>query len=45
MVKSNKLIKVNEDTYSRIISFGKYGDTMDTILKRMIDLIDLNNKE
>lgn len=45
MNKPIKLIKVNGETYSRIASFGKYGDTMDTILKRMIDLIDLNKKE
>jgi hypothetical protein len=44
MNKPIRLIKVNEETYSRIISFGKYGDTMDTILKRMIDLIDLKKE-
>ena len=45
MNKPIRLIKVNEETYSRIVSFGKYGDTMDSILKRIIDLIDLKKKE
>ncbi len=45
MNKPIRLIKVNEETYSRIASFGKYGDTMDSILKRIIDLIDLKKKE
>ncbi len=44
MNKPIRLIKVNEETYSRIVSFGKYGDTMDSILKRIIDLIDLKKK-
>jgi hypothetical protein len=45
MSKPIKLIKVKKETYSRLASFGKYGDTMDTILKRIIDMIDINKKE
>ena len=33
----SKLVQVSDDTYKRLAQIGKYGDTMDTIIWKVLD--------
>jgi hypothetical protein len=37
MVKDNKLIQVSKNNYEKLVSLGKYGDTIDTIISRVLE--------
>jgi hypothetical protein len=32
-----KMVKLNDDTHARLVTIGKYGETMDDIVKKCID--------
>ena len=32
-----KLIKLKDDTYNRLIKLGQYGDTIDDLVKKLLD--------
>lgn len=32
-----KMVKLNDDTHSELVKIGKYGETMDDIVKRCLE--------
>jgi predicted CopG family antitoxin len=32
-----KLVKLKDDTYNRLIKLGQYGDTIDDLVKKLLD--------
>ena len=44
--KNAKLIQINKETYHKLVALGKYGDTIDSILSRVLEQnIKLENQE
>ena len=37
LVKENKLIQVSKNNYEKLILLGKYGDTLDSIISRVLE--------
>lgn len=47
-MSETKVIKIKQVTYDKIIKLGKpynYGDTIDTILNRVIDKLEFKQKK
>ena len=39
-----KTITINEDTYRELVKVGVYGESMDYIIKRLLDFYEKNRK-
>jgi predicted CopG family antitoxin len=37
---SMKMIRVDDDTHDRLKQHGKYGDSFDDIIKRLMDIVE-----
>jgi len=38
-----KTIRISDDTYSKLCKLGKFGDTMDTILQKLLSKLDTHH--
>ena len=45
MDNNSKVIRISSLNHSRIVSKGHYGDTFDSILSRILDLVDGEEEE
>jgi hypothetical protein len=43
-MKKQHMIKVSQDTYVKLCKLGKYKDTMDDIIKKLLDKPKKKNK-
>jgi hypothetical protein len=41
----SKIIQVSDRTYQELASIGKYGDTMDSIISRVLDVAKTTSQE
>jgi hypothetical protein len=39
-----RVLKVSEETYQRVVEYGKYGETIEIIMKRILDLAKKSNR-
>ena len=44
MMGRRKTITINEDTYRELVKVGVYGESMDYIIKRLLDFYEKNRK-
>jgi hypothetical protein len=39
-----RVLKVSEETYQRVVEYGKYGETIEIIMKRILGLAKKSNR-